>query len=268
MGILDGRTVLVTGVGAGLGTQVAAAVLREGGQAVIGARNAERLSAIATELDPTGRRIAHQACDITDDDQCAAIVELARSRFGGLDGLAQVAALDSIADTLARGAIENWARAAETNVGGTMRIVRAAAPLLARSSACAAEDQASVVIVGSVAAAGPSAEVVQTAYGVSKAAQEALGHYLSKELGPKRIRVNVVAPGYKLGPVLEAGFRHWAAAAGVGVEQVADPIKARLALGDFATDADCANTIAFFLSTRSRGVTGQTVYVDSGQVLH
>ena len=77
MSLLTGKTVVVSGVGAGLGRQVAAAVVRDGGNAVLGARTEAHLVKTAGELDPDGTRTAYRATDITDEEQCEALAALA-----------------------------------------------------------------------------------------------------------------------------------------------------------------------------------------------
>ena len=94
--ILQGKTVLVTGVGGGLGRECAASALRDGANVVIAARTADSLAAIAAELDPTGGRVASQVTDITDADSCAALVDLAKERFGTVVALVPVAAISAI----------------------------------------------------------------------------------------------------------------------------------------------------------------------------
>ena len=69
--ILEGKTVLVTGVGNGLGRECAASALRDGANVVLAARTAETLTAIAGELDPSGERVATHPTDITDPESCA-----------------------------------------------------------------------------------------------------------------------------------------------------------------------------------------------------
>ncbi|MFD9819035.1 SDR family NAD(P)-dependent oxidoreductase, partial [Streptomyces violascens] len=93
--LLSGKTVIVSGVGAGLGHQVAAAVVRDGGNAVLGARTEANLAKSAAEIDPDGTRTAHAPTDITDEAQCEALAALAVERFGGIDAVVHVAAWDS-----------------------------------------------------------------------------------------------------------------------------------------------------------------------------
>src|ERR1700733_14492973 len=92
--LLENKTVIVTGVGQGLGRECAAAALRDGARVVIAARTADTLESIAQELDPTGERVAAQVTDICDPDSCSSLVEATVGRFGTVDALVQVAAFE------------------------------------------------------------------------------------------------------------------------------------------------------------------------------
>src|SRR4029078_10100988 len=94
--VLEGKTVVVTGVGPGLGGEVAKLVLRDGGNAVLAARSADKLEAIAAEIDPGGARGAQLPSDIGDVGQGPAADALAVDRFGAVDGVVQVAAYDGL----------------------------------------------------------------------------------------------------------------------------------------------------------------------------
>ena len=83
--ILENKTILVSGVGPGLGREIASRVLRDGGNVVIGARKAESLEAAAQELDPSGERVLAHSFDITDEESCARIITATEERFGRLD---------------------------------------------------------------------------------------------------------------------------------------------------------------------------------------
>src|SRR5690349_3148776 len=111
--MLENKTVLVTGVGAGLGHALATGVLRDGGRVVLGARDGDKLAHFAAELDPTGERVAHQATDVTDAEQCRSLVALATSRFGGLDGVVQVAAQE-VMGGISRTSDDDWQQVLST----------------------------------------------------------------------------------------------------------------------------------------------------------
>ncbi|MDQ1373608.1 MAG: hypothetical protein QOJ09_946, partial [Actinomycetota bacterium] len=116
--MLQGKTVIVTGVGAGLGRECVTSALREGARVVMAARTQETLDATAAELDPSGERVAALATDITDPDACTALVTLAKEKFGSVDALVQVAAFEYVFGGLHDTKLDDWRKAFETNVLG------------------------------------------------------------------------------------------------------------------------------------------------------
>ena len=194
--VLAGKTVIVSGVGPGLGGEVARIALREGAHVVIGARNAAKLDAIAKELDPSGQRVAAVAFDITDAASCEALVAAAERRFGGVDALVQVAAFDAVFGTLATTKADDWRRVMEVNVIGTAQLCRALVPALERRGG------GSLVLIGSQSYALPP-DTPQLAYASSKGALISAMVQMAKELGPKKIRVNTVVPTWMWGPPVQ-----------------------------------------------------------------
>lgn len=260
MGLLEGRVVLVSGVGPGLGRSVAQAVLREGGWVVLGDLDGARAAAIRSELDPGGARSAVASLDITSGASCDALVELARARFGRLDGVVHVAALDHVTGGLMEGGLDDWDRTAEINVKGTMRMTQAAVPLLS-------ERGGSVVVIGTNGVYRPRIEVLRFAYAMSKGALLTGVRYLARELGRHRIRVNTVAPGFKWGPVVEAWAQGQAESRGISVREVVEGLERETSLGVLASDDDIADSVVFFLSDLASKITGQLLVVDSGTYL-
>jgi NAD(P)-dependent dehydrogenase (short-subunit alcohol dehydrogenase family) len=255
---LDGKVILVSGVGPGLGSQVARQLLAAGGRVVMGDLEADRARRALENLGgDTDRAIAVEA-DIRSASACEVLVATTRSAFGRLDGLVNVAALDTPIGGLLDGDLDDWTEVADVNVKGTLQLTKAAVPLIRESGG------GSIVMVGSIAAAGPVEGIVQLAYGMSKAALAAGAFYLSRELGPLGIRVNTIAPGWKWGPRLEEGMAALARDAGTTPESLLAPVRDRIALRRFATDGDVAQAISFLLSDASAAITGQTVYVDGG----
>lgn len=260
MGLLEDRVVLISGVGPGLGRAVAAAVLREGGSVALGDLDAARAAAIRDALDPEGKRSLVADLDITSEASCNALVERTRARFGRLDGLVHVAALDHVEGGLLEGGLDDWDRAAAVNVKGTMQMTKAAVPLLERQGG-------SVVVIGTVGAFRPRIEVLRFAYAMTKGALLTGVRYLARELGRHGIRVNTIAPGFKWGPVLERWAEGEAARQGVPLAQVVAGLARETSLGSLASDDDVANGVVFFLCDLSAKVTGQTLVVDGGGYL-
>ena len=259
---LSGKVVLISGVGPGLGRATARAALKAGASVVLGDLRGDSLGIIAQEIDPGGARTVCQQADISLPSNCQALVDTARARFGGLDGLVHVAANDSVFGGLMNGNLEDLAPVMEVNVRGTLELTRAAVPLLRE------RPTSSVVMVGSTASVRQGLAAGNLAYGASKGALATVVHHLASELGPFGIRVNTVAPGWKWGPVLERYMRSEAERAGVDLTTVVESVSSTLALRRLATDDDVAAAIVFFCSEGARSITGQTLFVDCGEIWH
>lgn len=258
--LLEGKTVVVSGVGTGLGLQVARACLRDGARVVLGARTEAKLASIAAAVDPDGSRTAHRVTDITDGPQCDALAGLARERFGGIDAVIHVAALDSYMGGLEDADFARWQQVVDVNLIGTLRMTRACLPALK-------EHGGSVVMIGTQSSSAAPTQVQQAAYAASKGALVSAAYALARELGPYRIRVNTVQPGWMWGPPVR-GYVRWAAEQqGVPEETVLAGLTERMALPEMATDADVADSAVFLSSDRARAVTGQSLLVNAGELM-
>lgn len=255
--ILNGKTVIVSGVGPGLGRECAAVALRDGANVVIGARNTDRLAAIAKDLDPSGTRVVACAADITQGEQCAAVVKAAIDRFGALHGVVQVAALDTLFGGVLDCTAEDWRAAFEVNVIGTTNLVKAAAAAMPSGG--------SIVMIGSQSMYWP--QVMQIAYASSKGALMSAMYYMAKELGPRRIRVNTVVPTWMWGPPVQGYVEGQAKELGVPVADIVGGIAQNMPLGEIPADEDIAETVIFLLSDRARMITGQSILVNAGEFM-
>ena len=258
--ILEGKTVAVSGVGPGLGREVAEAALRDGANVVIGARSLDKLEAIAKELDPKGERVSACSIDVTDSARCTAFFDEAVKRFGGIDAVVQVAAFDTKFGTLASTSESDWQESLNANVVGTMLVARAALPHLQ------ARGGGSLVLVGSQAM-WLSPPMPQIAYAASKGALLSSMYHLAEELGPDKIRVNMVIPTWMWGPPVEAYVKWQAKERGVPDQEIIDEITADMPLGEIPKDDDVAEAIVFFCSDRARMSTGETLMVNAGQFM-
>ncbi|MER6563092.1 SDR family oxidoreductase [Streptomyces sp. NPDC001027] len=260
MSSLEGRTVVVSGVGAGLGHQVAAAVVRDGGNAVLGARTEANLAKSAAEIDPAGAHTAYRAADITDEHSCEALADLARERFGGIDAVVHVAAWDSCFGGVEDADFTTWQSVLDVNLLGTLRMTRACLPALKQRGG-------SVVFIGTQSAVAAPSQVRQAAYAASKGALTSAMYSLARELGPHRIRVNTVLPGWMWGPPVQAYVQFTAQTEGVPEEEVLGRLTGRMALPELATDGDVADAAVFLASDRARAITGQSLLVNAGELM-
>lgn len=259
--LLEGKTVIVSGVGEGLGREVAQAAYGQGANVVLGARTKAKLAKVAAEFDAT--RVAFVATDITSDADCLRLVDLAVERFGALDGLVNVAAMDQVFGGFSDADFADWRAVYEVNVVGTLQLSKAAIPHLARESGPAT----GIVHILSQSMWVPATEVMQAAYAASKGALLSATYGMAKELGPRRIRVNAVVPSWMWGPMVQ-GYVAWTAASqNVPEEQVLSSLTARTALPEIASDGDVANAAVYMVSPFAGGITGQSLAVNAGDYM-
>lgn len=257
--LLKDKTVVVSGVGPGLGKEIALAALRDGARVVLGARTEDKLKRLAAELDATGQRVAYRRTDITDLAQCEALMREAAERFGGVDAVVQVAAFELMASSLSTTSAEDWDNSFKINVIGPTRIVQAAVPHLRKRGGGA------VVFIGSQAMFKP--QLPQLAYGASKGALLPAMYYMAQELGPDKIRVNMVVPTWMWGPPVE-GFVKWQSQErNVPAADVIRGITANMPLGEIPPDESVADAVIFFCSDRARMITGQSLLVNAGELM-
>jgi NAD(P)-dependent dehydrogenase (short-subunit alcohol dehydrogenase family) len=256
--MLEGSTLLVAGAGPGLGAEVARCGLREGANVVLGARDAARLEEIAKELDPTGKRVLTQSCDVTHEPDCARLAEAAASRFGRIDALVCVAARVDVLGSIEDTTLEGWRDVYETNVIGTVSVIRAALPALKAQGGA-------IVMIGSQSEVLPKPAPGFIAYGGSKAALHSAMIYMAEQLGPHGIRVNTVVPSTMWSPTLEGYAVQMAEAAGRTLEEVRSDFEQDMPLGSMPEAADVAEAVAFLCSERARRITGQQLFVNSGE---
>jgi len=257
--ILKDKVVIVSGVGPGLGREIASAALRDGSKVVLAARNKEKLDGIAAELDPSGKRVACRRTDITNEEDCKALTQLAVDRFGGLDAVAQVAAYELFISTLESTTADEWRQSFETNVVGSAQLAHAAVPHMK------ARGGGSIVLIGSQSMWVP--QLPQMAYAASKGALLSAMYYMAKELGPEKIRVNMVVPTWMWGPPVQLYVQWQAGERKVPEEQIVSEITANMPLGEIPTDGDVAEAVVFFCSDRSRMITAQSLMVNAGEMM-
>jgi NAD(P)-dependent dehydrogenase (short-subunit alcohol dehydrogenase family) len=257
--ILEDRTLVVSGVGAGLGREVARLALRDGANVVLAARTESVLAETAKALDPSGERVAWARSDITSAEDCESLTALAIERFGTVDAMVQVAAYEAVFGGLHDTDFETWRRAYDTNVLGSLTLIRAIAPRMKSAGG------GSIVLIGSQSMY--EQQLPQAGYAASKGALLSAMYYLASELGADRIRVNMIVPSWMWGPPVEAFVKLRAKSEGVPQEQIVDEIASRIPLGEIVPDEDVAEAVLLLASDRARSITGQALMVNGGEMM-
>ena len=256
MGELDGKVAVVSGIGPGLGRDIALLFAREGAVVVLAARTADTLSKVAKEVSDAGGQAICVTTDITDPVQCGRLLDTAVTEGGSLDVLVNNAFAFGARELMKDLPIDDWRPVFEVNVLGTMQLSIAAAGIMADRGG------GSIVMVNSQAMR--RSEARRGAYASSKAALLAAARTLASEAGRSNVRVNSVVPGQIWGPPLEEHFKGVADRRGVAPEDVYRETARAMALRRIATGADVAEAVLFFASDRSSAITGQSLDVNAG----
>ncbi|WP_370212997.1 SDR family NAD(P)-dependent oxidoreductase [Roseovarius sp.] len=185
---IDGKTILVTGAGSGLGAGVAARLIAGGAQVVGLDINIDG----ATSDD---RKVMVRA-DVTSPDQVALAIETAKTRFGGLHGLVNCAGVAPGEKIIGRDGphdLDRFSRAVSINLVGTFNTMRLAAEAIAETDP--GPDGERGVIVNTASVAAFDGQIGQAAYAASKGGVVSLTLPAARELARSGIRVMAIAPG-------------------------------------------------------------------------
>jgi 3-oxoacyl-[acyl-carrier protein] reductase len=240
---LEGKVALVTGGSRGMGAAMARRLATDGADvALTYARSPEKAETVAEEIRKTGRRALAIQADNRDAAAVEAAVEKTVKEFGRLDILvnnAGIFATGSIEDVT----LDDYDEMMAVNTRAVFAAIRAAAPHLPEGGR--------IISIGSnLAESVPSAGM--SLYSTSKAALVGLTKGVARDLGQRRITVNLVQPGSTDTDMNPANSEH------------SDAQLARMAIPSYSTPQDVAGLVAWLASEEGRFVTGATLVIDSG----
>jgi len=256
--ILEDQVCVVSGVGPGLGRQVALAAARQGADVVLAARRREILEGVAAEIEGIGRRALVVPTDVTDRARCEALAASAVAEFGRIDALVNNVYTEDVFQSFRRVDLDEWRKLTEVNLFGNLQVTKAVVGPM--------KDQGggSVVFVNSMVIRKPT--MLQGGYAVAKGGLLVAARVLASELGRYGIRVNSVLPGWMWGPQVAGYVKMTAEQRGLDEQAVIDEITAPMALGSIPTDEDVAGAVVFLASSMASGITGQALDVNGGEV--
>ncbi|WP_292322458.1 SDR family oxidoreductase [Mesorhizobium sp.] len=240
------RTAIVTGASRGIGAAIAKRLAQEGIAVIVNyARGKDAADEVVSAIEAAGGTALAVQADIGDPAGMAALFDAAEKAFGGVDILVNNAGMMKLSP-IAETEEAQFERQLVVNLGGPFRGMREAARRL---------NDGGRIINFSSSVVG----FYQPAYGVyaaTKAGVEAMTHILAKELGPRRITVNAVAPG----PIDTELFTDGKSAAQI------EAITKLVPLGRLGQPDDIAGLVAFLAGPDSQWVNGQIIRANGGAI--
>jgi len=250
---LSGKVALITGASRGIGRAIALSLAAEGCRVVLCARGREALDAAVAEARQragAGGGATGVVADVTTAEGVTALIETARSSFGGVDVVVNNVGGSGARD-FASADEADFRSVLERNLFPALRVSMAARPHLA------ARGGGVIVLVASIwgreAGGGPS-------YNVAKAAEISLAKAMGRDLAREKIRVVSVAPGSVLFP-----GGGWERRQQADPEGIAAFVAREIPFGRFGRPDEIADVVTFLCSARAGWITGACIPVDGGQ---
>lgn len=264
---LTGRVAVVTGGASGIGRATAELLLAEGCPVALLDRAASTVTCAGELLPQTDGICRGWQCDITDSNSVRNSIDEVESSLGPVEIVVHCAAIGSgkFGFPFDHLTPEDWPRVLEVNILGMVCVAHALGPRLRERG------RGVMLFVASVA--GQIGSQTDPPYSASKAANINFAQCLAKDLAPHGVRVNTVCPGMVQTPLNQSVWQAWHDQqppeqrlsyeewAGAKVQQV-------VPLGRWQASEDVANMLVFLASDRAANVTGQTINVDGGFVMH
>jgi 3-oxoacyl-[acyl-carrier protein] reductase len=248
MGVLSGKTAIVTGAASGIGAAIADAYVAEGANVLLADRDAHRLAAAVERYAAAEASVAVAVVDVTDAEQTKAMAEKCLAEFGRIDILVNCAGMLTEAP-LVEMPVEMWDDMIAVDLRSVFLCCRWAVPHMV------AQGSGRVINVASQLGIKGGEGLVH--YSAAKAGVIGLTKALAREVAPHGVLVNAIAPGPVFTPLVDGISEDWKTAK-----------QAELPLGRFGIPAEVAPTAVLLASDPGGNLyVGQTLGPNSGDVM-
>lgn len=262
---LEGKVIIVTGSGSGIGRGIALCMAKEGANIVVADINMKSAQLVAEEIKTFGQKAIAVRTDVTSSQDVEAMLSQTLS-FGGVDVLVNNAGIAGKTGLpFTNNTEEDWDRVLKTNLISVFITSKAIAPHFI--------SQKSGRIINIASIAGPMGGSMSPPYSVSKMGVITLSKAMARDLAPYGITVNVICPGLVWTPHWEelAGYltNNNLAYEGLTLRQAFDKRLSEIVpLKREQTPEDVGAAAVFLASQEARNITGHTLCVDGGVLMH
>lgn len=244
---LDGKVAVVTGSSRGIGRAIAERLAEAGASVVVSSRKPEACEPVASAIRDAGGKAHVQVCNISDRDQCEALIQSAHETYGGLDILVCNAASNPYYGPLLEIPDAAYEKIMGNNVRSNLWLAQAAMPGMAKTGG------GSVIVISSIA--GLQGVHNLGAYAISKSADLGLIRSLAMEGGPHNIRVNALCPG-----IIKTAF----ARALWENPDILKDVESNAPLGRIGVPDEVAGVAVMLAAPAGAFITGQHITMDGG----
>ncbi|MYZ53912.1 3-oxoacyl-[acyl-carrier-protein] reductase [Malikia spinosa] len=244
---LEGKVCLITGAGQGIGEATALKFAREGAVVIACDLKQEQVDAVAQACRAAGAQAEGQVMDVTNRAQVDAVVAQVMAAHGRIDVLVNNAGITQDA-RLQKMTLEQFDRVIDVNLRGVFHCAQAVAGHMTQ--------QGSGVILNASSVVGLYGNFGQTNYAATKFGVIGFTKTWARELSPKGVRVNAVAPGFIKTPMIATV-----------PDKVLDELAQKVPLKRLGQAEEIANAYAFLASDEASYITGAVIEVDGGLTL-
>jgi len=248
---LEGKTILVTGGGIGIGKSISLECARAGADIMLCSRRMEHLESTAKAIRELGKRAVALTVDVRDPEQVDSVVQRTLDEFGTIDvlvnnhGASFRAPVENIS-------LNGWSTVVSINLHGVF--------LFWQTGGKHMIERRQGVIVNIASMAGVRGSQMMSHYGAAKAAVINFTTTLAIEWAPYNIRVNCIAPG----PIETEGYLEVLHRTNPNADEVYRNVASRVALGRWGKVEEIAYPTIFLASEASSFMTGATIQIDGG----
>ncbi|MGI6161046.1 MAG: SDR family NAD(P)-dependent oxidoreductase [Christensenellales bacterium] len=253
---LSGKTCLITGAAQGLGEAIAERFSTEGAQVIIADINFEAARSVAARIGGDAVK-----CDVCCYDDCVAATEFALAQYGSIDILVANAAI-LISGRILDFSPQEWKKVVDVNLCGSFNIIKAAAPSMLEKKS------GSIIQINSKS--GKEGSARNSAYSASKFGGIGLVQSLALEFAEHNVRVNAICPGNLLDSPLWVNslYYQYSRNQGISREQVRKNYINQVPMKKGCSYFDVSSMAVYLATDEAAYITGQSINVSGGQVMH